>query len=105
MINLLDLNCWTVTAGRQLKGLTQTNKGTLAECLSACAVKSVCSVVDWDDATLPKCWIQTKPLEVSLSKLSERATVTNFILNRDCLKRIAGIGKMDSFHFERHNYA
>ena len=81
-----DTICWTVTPGYQLMGLTNMDKKSQPECLDECVSNGVCKAVDWDTEAEKSCFVQTnKDLEVSKSKLLVKKSLTNFLLNRECL--------------------
>ena len=81
-----DTICWTVTPGYHIMGLTNMDMKSQSECLDECVRSVVCKAVDWDTESAKSCFVQTnKNLEVSKSKLLVESSVTNFMLNRECL--------------------
>ena len=86
LIAISDTICWTVTPGYHIMGLTNMDKKSLPECLDECVRSVVCKAVDWDTKMEKSCFVQTnKDLEVFKSKLLVKKSVTNFLLNRECL--------------------
>ena len=87
-----DLSCWTVTPGYRIMGKIKKNLNSLADCFEECIKINECWSVDWDVSTSPMCWVQSQPLDVSSPKIKS-PSVTNFVLNRNCLELIAGLGE------------
>ncbi|ESN99092.1 hypothetical protein HELRODRAFT_162580 [Helobdella robusta] len=75
--------CWTKTHLMHYLGLTQSPFSDVNSCLEHCLNLEVCSLVDFDVATNPPCWVQTFP--ASFDTLYPHSTNDNYILNRLCI--------------------
>ncbi|ESN99096.1 hypothetical protein HELRODRAFT_162584 [Helobdella robusta] len=76
--------CWIVNEKTYYPGLSQANYATEDLCLNHCDNTPACNVADFIPSDNPPCWVQTSASAVDMNNLKEKASATNYILDKTC---------------------